>query len=264
MRNIVEEIKDTYNKIKVTEKLEERVLNNTVYKKKENNIIGKMVATLGILVGIGTISISIVYADDIRDYLKKWQAEYSFINQENTILGKEYTYKNIEKDLYNTYGKSEILNYKTVEDNLGFKILKSKLQTSEEIIYTTFVNKDNKTIASVNLWMPDFIKNDTFDISLDASFITENADIEYKAGTLEDATGAIKKYVGKEKSNFGSDILFYTISRLKDNADFTTENYETIDLLSASFIYEGIKYNMSSNKEITQENMLIIINSLNY
>lgn len=265
MRNIVDEIKDTYNKIEVTDEVRQKVFNNTIYSKPKRNTFRKLVLTLGSIVGVCAISLSVVYADEIKEYLASWRAVYSFSNHDDAVLDNEsYSYKEIKDDTFNTHNEGLLLNYKEVEESLGFKILKSKLQTSEEIYYTTFLNNDNKTIASVNLWMPDFIKNENYDLSLSANFLTTNADEGYKMTTIDDTTGAIKKYVGKDKTNFDSAVIFYTISQLKEGESFMDKHYEIDDLLCADFIYDGIKYRFTSNEKITQKELLKIINDLNY
>ncbi len=259
----MDEINAVYQKITVSEETKKAVWAKTIAKKAVRpKMWSRLVLSLGSIAGLCLVSLSVVYASDIREYLEKWRLDYSFPNHNDVILNNDgEPYKKVKKDLLNTDGESKTLDYAQVEKILGFKILKSNLQTSEKIIYTTYDNDDHKTIALVNLAMPEFIQDATFDISLNASFFTEDADEGYKIGTLGDATGAKKSYVGEAETKFGK-VIFYTIEVLKEGSSFTAENYETTKLLSANFVVDGLKYNLSSNKEITQTQLLNIINSL--
>ena len=138
-----------------------------------------------------------------------------------------------------------------VEELLGFNILDSDLSTENEINYDANLNLKNDYVATVDLWYPNFIKeNETKYISYSIAILSTEAEEGYILPFIEgkDAMGG-KIYVGTyELENLSVDTVVYT-------SDWMPER------LTATFVYDNLYYSfIADNYEL--EEFLDILETL--
>ena len=130
-----------------------------------------------------------------------------------------------------------------VESLLGFNILGSDLSTENEINYDANLNLKNDYVATVDLWCPNFIKeNETKYISYSIAILSTEAEEGYILPFIEgkDAMGG-KIYVGTyELENLSADTVVYT-------SDWMPER------LTATFVYDNLYYSfIADNYELDE------------
>lgn len=189
--------------------------------------------------------------------LTSWESVISFFdkdgNKTEVIVSDEAFFKELPDGLP-VPGDGEPMIAMTkneVEELLGFEILDSDLSTENEINYDASLNLKNDDVAIVDLWCPNFIKeNETKHISYSIDILSTEAEEDYILPFIEgkDAMGG-KIYVGTyELENLSVDTVVYT-------SDWMPER------LTATFVYDNLYYSfIADNYEL--EEFLDILETL--
>ena len=247
-------IKDAFNEIKVDESLERKVLNMTVNKKDNKQRKWKLSYTYATILLIGMLSIGVVYAKEIKNFINSFSTNINVENNKSVKLSDNINFKNISKNALIFTGDSPYqMNYDEVEKNLGFKILKLKDNNTDDIYYSTELN-DNNHIGRVNLWIPYFVKeSDNKYISANVSMLNNGADEKYILAFEEglDASGGKTNFEEYYSKNLNIKIIVYSYSNKNDSNSY----------LKATFVYDNIIYiftgkNMNSNELVSYINKL--------
>ena len=247
-------IKDAFNEIKVDESLERKILNMTVNKRDNKQKKWKLSYTYATILLIGMLSIGVVYAKEIKNFINSFSTNINVENNKSIKLSDNINFKNISKNALIFTGDSPYqMNYNEVEKNLGFKILKLKENNTDEIYYSTKLN-DNNQIGRVDLWIPYFVKeSDNKYISSSISMLNKGADEKYILAFEEglDASGGKNNFEEYHSENLSIKIIVYYYSNKNDNSSY----------LKATFVYDDIIYiftgkNMNSNELVNYINKL--------
>ena len=137
-----------------------------------------------------------------------------------------------------------------VEGLLGFK--DSELSPDSTVFnYDAYANKNDGAVALVDLWVPNFIKeNETKNINMSISILSTKAEEGYILPFIE----------GKDAMGGKLHIDTYKIEAIDvDTVIYTTGDGE--GLLKATFVYDDISYTISSYN-YTLEELKSILNTL--
>ena len=91
-------IKDAFNEIKVDESLERKVLNMTVNKKDNKQRKWKLSYTYATILLIGMLSIGVVYAKEIKNFINSFSTNINVENNKSIKLSDNINFKNISKN----------------------------------------------------------------------------------------------------------------------------------------------------------------------
>ena len=247
-------IKDAFNEIKVDESLERKVLNMTVNKKDNKQRKWKLSYTYATILLIGMLSIGVVYAKEIKNFINSFSTNINVENNKSIKLSDNINFKNISKDALIFTGDSQYqMNYNEVEKNLGFKILKLKENNTDEIYYSTELN-DNNQIGRVDLWIPYFVKeSDNKYISASISMLNKGADEKYILAFEEglDASGGKNNFEEYYSNNLDTKIIIYSYSTSNSNNRY----------LKATFVYDDVLY-IFTGMNMSKDDLINYINGL--
>ena len=249
-------IKDAFNEIKVDESLERKVLNMTVNKKDNKQRKWKLSYTYATILLIGMLSIGVVYAKEIKNFINSFSTNINVENNKSIKLSDNINFKNISKDALIFTGDSQYqMNYNEVEKNLGFKILKLKENNTDEIYYSTELN-DNNQIGRVDLWIPYFVKeSDNKYISASISMLNKGADEKYILAFEEglDASGGKNNFEEYYSNNLDTKIIIYSYSTSNSNNRY----------LKATFVYDDVLY-IFTGMNMSKDDLINYINGLGF
>ena len=247
-------IKDAFNDIKVNEDLERKILNMTVNKRDNKQKKWKLSYTYATILLIGMLSIGVVYAKEIKNFINSFSTNINVENNKSIKLSDNINFKNISKDALIFTGDSQYqMNYNEVEKNLGFKILKLKENNTDEIYYSTELN-DNNQIGRVDLWIPYFVKeSDNKYISASISMLNKGADEKYILAFEEglDASGGKNNFEEYYSNNLDTKIIIYSYSTSNSNNRY----------LKATFVYDDVLY-IFTGMNMSKDNLINYINGL--
>ena len=247
-------IKDAFNEIKVDESLEKKVLNMTVNKKDNKQRKWKLSYTYATILLIGMLSIGVVYAKEIKNFINSFSTNINVENNKSIKLSDNINFKNISKNALIFTGDSPYqMNYNEVEKNLGFKILKLKENNTDEIYYSTELN-DNNQIGRVDLWIPYFVKeSDNKYISASISMLNKGADEKYILAFEEgmDASGGKNNFEEYYSNNLDTKIIIYSYSTSNSNNRY----------LKATFVYDDVLY-IFTGMNMSKDDLINYINGL--
>ena len=247
-------IKNAFNEIKVDESLERKVLNMTVNKKDNKQRKWKLSYTYATILLIGMLSIGVVYAKEIKNFIDSFSTNINVENNKSIKLSDNINFKNISKDALIFTGDSQYqMNYNEVEKNLGFKILKLKENNTDEIYYSTELN-DNNQIGRVDLWIPYFVKeSDNKYISASISMLNKGADEKYILAFEEgmDASGGKNNFEEYYSNNLDTKIIIYSYSTSNSNNRY----------LKATFVYDDVLY-IFTGMNMSKDDLINYINGL--
>ena len=247
-------IKDAFNEIKVDESLERKVLNMTVNKKDNKQRKWKLSYTYATILLIGMLSIGVVYAKEIKNFINSFSTNINVENNKSIKLSDNINFKNISKNALIFTGDSPYqMNYNEVEKNLGFKILKLKENNTDEIYYSTELN-DNNQIGRVDLWIPYFVKeSDNKYISASISMLNKGADEKYILAFEEglDASGGKNNFEENNNNNLDTKIIIYSYSTSNSNNRY----------LKATFVYDDVLY-IFTGMNMSKDDLINYINGL--
>ena len=247
-------IKNAFNDIKVDESLERKVLNMTVNKKDNKQRKWKLSYTYATILLIGMLSIGVVYAKEIKNFINSFSTNINVENNKSIKLSDNINFKNISKNALIFTGDSPYqMNYNEVEKNLGFKILKLKENNTDEIYYSTELN-DNNQIGRVDLWIPYFVKeSDNKYISASISMLNKGADEKYILAFEEgmDASGGKNNFEEYYSNNLDTKIIIYSYSTSNSNNRY----------LKATFVYDDVLY-IFTGTNMSKDDLINYINGL--
>ena len=265
-------IKDMLNNIEVSEKLENKILSKTIYK-KQNLFLQKRIIAISVIIIIGTTGFGIAHADEIVEKVKSLFVTYTLGSDEEN----DYKYKITEVMVTN---KKEI-NYDAnltpvqytdeeyyvtldkLEKELGTKFLRSDNFNNKKEVRIWQLEKNENKIARVGFSYDYIYKNKKEKIFMSTQFITKY----YRDDSLSLIEGVewhekeygidVKNYQKEERNDtFNINIYFYS------NSDFIDENKKT-STIKASFVYDDVLYSLNGNYT-SKAKLLEIINSLHY
>ncbi len=252
-------LKKEYQKINIPKALEEEILVKTVNKQKKTKKFKLVYASWAILI-IALCSITIVYADEIREFFK-WKTTLSLDDGTKVEISNDTTFKKINPEFFKfvnisgemdseTFMHNVEINISELDKLLGFHILNSDKSKLEKIYSTINFNKDG-SVGIVDLFYPSFIKyNEEKNVSMYIRIINENADYGYILAFEEgiDASGGKKIVHDYKQKKLDTNVIIYT-----NDWDDTR--------LSATFIYDNIFYQFTCFN-ISIDELVEIIDSL--
>lgn len=245
-------IKNAFSDVCVSEKLERNILNMTVNKQKQTHRRFKLSYVCSIAVAVCLLSVTVVYAKEIKEFFQNWSTSIKLENGEEVKISENNNFKEIPTDAIkvNENSESPKMTFKEVEEMLKFSILKLPENNTNDIYYRTSLN-DNGSIGRVDLWIPYFYKeNENKYISVSVNMLNKYADEEYVLAFQEgvDATGGKNIENSYKSENLNTNIVVYT-------NDWSEER------LTATFVYDDILYQFIGHN-ISKDEMTSIIETL--
>ena len=245
-------IKNAFSDVCVSEKLERNILNMTVNKQKQTHRRFKLSYVCSIAVAVCLLSVTVVYAKEIKEFFQNWSTSIKLENGEEVKISENNNFKEIPTDAIKVNENSENpkMTFKEVEEMLKFSILKLPENNTNDIYYRTSLN-DNGSIGRVDLWIPYFYKeNENKYISVSVNMLNKYADEEYVLAFQEgvDATGGKNIENSYKSENLNTNIVVYT-------NDWSEER------LTATFVYDDILYQFIGHN-ISKDEMTSIIETL--
>lgn len=252
-------LKKEYQKISLPKNLEESILMKTINKPKRSKNFKLVYASWTILI-IALCSITIVYADEIREFFK-WKTTLSLDDGTKVEISNNNTFKKINPEFFEFVNISDeiddetstqyaTINIAKLDKLLGFHILNSYESKLEEINCNINFNKDN-TVGIVDLWYSNFIKyNEEKNISMHVRIVNENADEGYILAFEDgiDPTGGKKIVRNYKQKKLDANVIIYT-----NDWDDTR--------LSATFVYDNAFYKFTCFN-VSIDELIEIIDSL--
>lgn len=252
-------LKKEYQKINIPKALEEEILVKTVNKQKKNKKFKLVYASWAILI-IALCSITIVYADEIREFFK-WKTTLSLDDGTKVEISNDTAFKKINPKFFKLFNISDEIdserfmqnaeiNISELDNLLGFHVLNSYKSKLETIYSTISFNKDG-SVGIVDLSYPNFIKyNEEKNVSMYVRIVNENADYGYISAFEEgiDASGGKKIVHNYKQKKLDANVIIYA-----NDWDDTR--------LSATFIYDNIFYKFTCFN-VSIDKLVEIIDSL--
>ena len=247
-------IKNAFNDIKVNEDLERKILNMTINKKDNQQRKWKLSYTLASIFLVGVLSLGVVYAQEIKNFITSFSTNINVENNKSIKLSDDVRFKNINSDALKVDTNNPYqVNYDAIEKNLGFKILKLKDNNTDEIYYSTYLN-DNGQIGRIDLWIPYFVKeSDSKYISASISMLNKGADEKYILAFEEglDASGGKNNFEEYYSNNLDTKIIIYSYSTSDSNNRY----------LKATFVYDDVLY-IFTGTNMSKDDLINYINGL--
>ena len=245
-------IKNAFSDVSISENLERNILNMTINKQTHRRF--KLSYVCSIAVTVCLLSVTVVYAKEIKEFFQNWSTSIKLENGEEVKISENNKFKEIPTDAIKVKENSESfkMTFEEVEEMLRFSILKLQENNTSEIYYRTSLN-DNGTIGRVDLWIPYFYKeNDNKYISVSVSMLNKYADDVYVLAFQEgiDATGEKNIENSYKSGNLNTNIIVYT-------------NNWSDEKLIATFVYDDILYQFIGHN-ISKDEMTFIIEILKY
>lgn len=253
----IEDIYKKYNeKIMPSEKMDNRILNNTIYKRRYNSYFKYSLIVVCALLIVSITSLSIAYADELKYFVEKYFIKTIKTSSTNSpFKNNDFNFfvvtalKNVNYDAELPEVDGQRIRF---EDKPIIKMneLEEKLQTQ----FLHFNGNQNQDVMIIGLEkVNNKIGSGDFDISLKTdnkktvgitmSFITEYTEL-YKEGfpiefnTMHDSSITLTEH--SEKLN--TDIYYIVGTTNK-------ENYETRETYNqAMFVYDDVRYFIHGNR----------------
>jgi len=245
-------IKNAFSDVCVSEKLERNILNMTVNKQKQTHRRFKLSYICSIAVVVCLLSVTVVYAKEIKEFFQNWSTSIKLENGEEVKISENNNFKEIPTDAIKVQENQTRpkMTFEEIEEMLKFSILKLPKNNTKEIYYRTDLNDDG-TIGRIDLWIPYFYKeNDNKYISVSVDMLNKYADEGYVLAFQEgvDATGGKNIENSYKSENLNTNIVVYT-------NDWSEER------LTATFVYDDILYQFIGHN-ISKDEMTSIIETL--
>lgn len=245
-------IKNAFSDVCVSEKLERNILNMTVNKQKQTHRRFKLSYVCSIAVAVCLLSVTVVYAKEIKEFFQNWSTSIKLENGEEVKISENNNFKEIPTDAIKVKENSESpkMTFIEIEEMLKFSILKLPENNTNDIYYRTSLN-DNGSIGRVDLWIPYFYKeNENKYISASVNMLNKYADEGYVLAFQEgiDATGGKNIENSYKSENLNTNIVVYT-------------NNWSDERLTATFVYDDILYQFIGHN-ISKDEMTSIIETL--
>ena len=266
----IEDIYKNYNeKIIPSKNLDNRVFNETIYKKNNKSLLKKCVVTVVICLAISITTIGIVFAKEIKEAIQKYfvVTVIPHVGDDDKIpeIIKVYDKKFLEihaiKELNYDSDLLEVdSNDKYNEFEVKPKITLSDLEQKLEINFLRFNHYNNPEMVILGLEKVNNkigegkfqIVNNKNNISIEIQFVTKYTE-DYKNGFsiefLRNHAG--KTIYSKEYSEKLNTDIYYTINPINTNVEY---NDDSISYNQAIFVYDDIAYQLRGDR--ISKNML--------
>ncbi len=258
-------IKNAFKDVNVSKKLERKILNMTVNKEKEAYKKIKLAYLTTIVLLIGCISLSIVYANEIKGFIENWKFKIGLGDEEGTSveLIEHFGFKQIpdgilENELFTHPEDGDIaeeppqITFKEVEDMLGFNILNPYDKLNDAVSYNTHSDEEGniKRVfidSSIVEWTEE---NPKRWLSFHATILTQNATEEEFLASEEGIMVSADKVVedSYHSTNLDTDIMFFSY-------DWSETRFTVI------FAYDDILYQFNG-EGVSREEIIEIIENL--
>lgn len=243
--------KDEFSNISISDELERKIFNKTVNKEKSKNFTKLAYISLSTII-VCALSLSLVYAKEIKQIFQNWSSSISFENGSKETIIENSLFKKIPTNVKKTKdGESAIeMTEDEIENMLNFKILVYDKATTKNMYYTTGLN-ENGEVGRIDIWYPGFInENEEKNVFLFISMLNENADKGYVYAFQEglDASGERKLKNTYVSNNLGVKVIICS-------SDWSNER------LTATFCYDDILYEMIG-ENVTEQELKEIIEQL--
>ena len=263
MKNKLEKI---FENIHVSKEIDEKIMNNTIYKKNHNIFLKKSLITVSIVLVISITTISVVFAEEIKEFVKSFYVEKTIdlkktddMHMSVLILNnkKEINYDAEFDEYYPDSFNQKTTNFSTIEKEFNINILKTDKITNKKINISGITKEDGKISSATFTVFNAFNNNDKEynKITYGFSFITK-----YYKEEKEVLLGAGRKSSEKNitiihDDKLDTDIYFWTAPNISDD--------EIVAAVLTHFIYDDILYELTAYNT-SRNNILNIINSLHY
>lgn len=267
-------IKDMLNNIEVSEKLDDKILSKTIYKKR-NLILQKSIIALSVIIIIGSTGFGIAHADEIVEKVKSLFVTYTYTSGTENITKytftelkvtnkKEVNYDAIFESIdFPLQDNQHEISIKELEKELNIKFLTSNKFKNKDLVRIIRLEKNNNKISRGSFVLDYVYKNKSEQMYFGMQFITKYYRNDYfrilEGLELYDEEYGIdtKAYKLEEKNDIlNTDLYFY------GTYDFTNGE-KGIGSLSVSFIYDDVVYTLYGTNT-SKTKLLEIINSLHY
>lgn len=280
---IQEKYKNAMKQFKISDSVEERILKKV--RTKEKSYFKIALASLSIML-LSVISISFVYAEEIKEYWQNVKVNFTHDNNENEeVLKQNFGYKKTlvddieldsgydEKTNTNHYGYidsyekyGEWISLNKLESDLGIKLLKYDEMMKDAYEYTLLSEnfKENKKVQLIRIRNPYlyyYAEDESHDatctgndacITMLAFILTQNANPNNYKDYLDGRNlAASPTYIETmEHEQFGKVLIYSNNSVVKD--------------ITATFTYDNVIYLINGLNKVTLEQIKDIINELHY
>ena len=260
--------KEEFDKICLDKKMDEIILNKTIYK-SQNNLLKIVVVTLSILLFISITSIGIVYAKEIVEKIKslivkttidfddeEWGdihlTKFKVSNRKDVNVDAEFPNVN-----FPVTDSEQKISFKEIEENLEIEILASKL-FENDVARIIKLEKSNDKISHGDFVFDDVYKTKKGKISMVIEFITEYYEEEYLSILLGQTRNLDKEYNAVEKiEKLNTDLYVWCPRKVQNNSEIVRST------LKAIFIYDNIVYTFTGDN-ISVDEILNVIDTLAY
>lgn len=258
-------IKNAFKDINVSKKLERKILNMTINKKKRSYKKIKFAYLTTLVLLIGCVSLSIVCADEIKGFIENWKFKIGLGDEEDTSveLTEHFGFKRIpdgilENELFTHPEDGAIaeeppkITFKDVEEMLGFNILNPYDKLNDDVSYNTHSDEERniKRVfidSSIIEWTEE---NPKRWLSFHVTILTQNATEEDFLATEEGIMVSAGKVVEDSyySKSLDTDIMFFSY-------DWSETRFKVI------FVYDDILYQFSG-EGVSREEIIEIIENL--
>ncbi len=242
--------KDEFANICISNELERKIFDMISQNKSKKKGCTRLVYVSLSAIIVCTLSLSVIYAKEIKQFFENWPSSIEFKNGEKETIIENGIFKKIPTTAKIVKNDNMLeMTENEIEAMLGFKILGYDNVTSNKMAYNTELNEDG-TIGRIDIWYPSFIyKSEDQFISVSISMLNENADSGYVYAFQEGLDATSEKELDNTyiSDNLGVKVIMYS-------NDWSDER------LTATFCYDNILYEMIGKNSTKQEMKDIIEN----
>ena len=273
MMRKIEDIYKNYNeKIMPSKSLDNKVFNETIYKRKINPFWKKAILTISIFLIVSITAIGIVFAKEIKEIIQKYfivQVPRRQIDGMEKIPDRKFLEVHSTKEInydadlpevdwkikYNIDQKPTI-NLKELEEKLQINFLNFS-EDKDLMISIVGLEKINKKIGNVELQTVINAKNKS-PICIHVQFVTKYTEA-FKDGfsvQLNTTIHGSEKFLTEHSKKLNTDIYYFV--------DTSKEDYENILTFNeAVFVYDNVLYRLNGNN-ITKNMLAELIESATF
>lgn len=260
--------KETFDCVHLNPKLDEAILNKTIYN-SQKKLTKKLAIALSIFIVFIFASIGIVYAEEIAAQFKKIFVTTK-IDLDNTTdsddryltelkvenikeLNTDAQFSNIS---FPVLDNKQTISFKDLKDNLKINVLTTNLFENKDVRIIKLEKNNNKisrgSFAFDNIYILDKGK-----ISMSLEFITKYYEKGYFMVSLGLSRNQDNEYKAVEVNEKLNSKVYFWGSRIISNED------EKIGTLKATLIYDDIAYSFTGYN-VSKNEMNNLLNDLEY
>ncbi len=255
-------IKEAFSNIKISSKREDIILEKTIYKNTNKRFkLSYVFSVIAVLL----VSVSIVYAKDIGNLIKKWGGIDRIFKNGEVIKEEEkesITTKIDDLVLETIHGYDKWMTLSEVEEYLGINILtinrERTIKDTQLMLHNYDPNYNDGKVQVISIRQIDFVPKE---VSLWATLITKNFPSHFVEEFNED-TGVdyrALEYVDTiTLDNLNVEATIYSNPLWNYEKDEKEEEQYNI-----KFIYQNIEYTLSGFDDITLDELIEIARQLN-